>query len=137
MTITKYVIFKERKYKLFLYSQEEWNEYMINCPKKGSKNWWFWMFFPKSAEKRGIEINYPCWIAKRVGAVVYTWGINCGLILMRDNVSFIIKKMLLRHEIGHIFGYGHTWTPTIMNPTRFFRWFLLPKTLWGKIEIVD
>lgn len=119
-----------------MYTQDEWNEYIKDCDPKGSKHWWFWMFFEKSATGRGIKIHYPCWVAKRVGAVAVVFGNGVGYIRMRDNIWFM-KKMLLRHEIGHILGFGHTWAPIIMNPTRFFRWFLLPKVLWGKIEIVD
>ena len=135
MTVKKYVIFKGRKYQLFLYNKEEWKEYMKNCEPKGSKFWWFWMFFQKAAEKRGIKVHYPCWVAKRVAAVAHVWGIGTGLIIMRDNVWFM-KKMHIRHEIGHILGRDHCWYPECMNPTRFLRW-CVRKSLWGKIEIVD
>ena len=122
---------------MFLYSQDEWNKYMENedCDVKGSKHWWFWMLFPKSAKKRDIEITYPCWLVNRVPAVVYTWGINSGLILMRDNVWFM-KKMYIRHELGHILGHKHCWFPECMNTIIFFRWWI-KKSLRGKIEIVD
>lgn len=136
MVEQKYIIFNDRKYKIYYYTKQEWEEYMTrDCPKHGSKFWWFWMFFEKAAEKRGIEVHYPCWVAKRVAAVALVWGIGTGFIRMRDNVWFM-KKMHIRHELGHILGYDHCWYPECMNPTRFFR-LCVRKSLWGKIELVD
>jgi hypothetical protein len=135
MTVKKYAIFKGKKYQLFLYNKKEWFERQKDTAKRGSKFWWFWMFFEKAAKKRGIKIRYPLWVAMRVAAMAYVFGIGTGFILMRDNVWFM-KKMHIRHEIGHILGIGHCWVPECMNPTRFFRW-CVRKSLWGKIEIVD
>jgi len=123
------VEFRGKSYELFLLTKEEWLYKMKNTPKRGSKFWWFRMFFPKQG-----KVIYPRWVAIRVAAIAYIWGIGKGFIHMRDNVWFA-KKMHIRHEIGHILGYDHKWYPECMNPTRFFRWFI-KKSLWGKIKII-
>ena len=43
-------------------------------------------------------------------------------VYIREAVGLGRDKLII-HEIGHTLGFGHTWKPTIMNPTWLFRWF--------------
>lgn len=52
-----------------------------------------------------------------------TRGIAWGKrVYIREAVGLGREKLII-HEVGHTLGFGHTWKPTIMNPTWLFRWF--------------
>lgn len=52
-----------------------------------------------------------------------TRGIAWGKrVYIREAVGLGRDKLII-HEVGHTLGFGHTWKPTIMNPTWLFRWF--------------
>jgi len=52
-----------------------------------------------------------------------TRGIAWGKrVYIREAVELGREKLII-HEVGHTLGFGHTWKPTIMNPTWLFRWF--------------
>ena len=51
-----------------------------------------------------------------------TGGFVLGNQIFIDKSRKIGRRKLIIHEVGHTLGLGHTWKPTIMNPTWLFRW---------------
>ena len=68
--------------------------------------------------------NTPLWRRKIIrGFVVFDPNnrLSTYEIYIKKGTK-IGRDMLIKHEIGHVLGYEHTWYPTIMNPTWLFRW---------------
>lgn len=61
--------------------------------------------------------GYPRW------RVRLTRGFALGDYVLIKQSARIGLERLIKHEIGHTLGKGHTLLPTIMNPSWLFRWF--------------
>lgn len=58
---------------------------------------------------------------KRILIRGFTDGVFVYTLNPKHWYSIFYDRMIW-HEIGHIKGRGHTWKPTLMNPTWLFRW---------------
>ena len=67
--------------------------------------------------KERILRKFPRWRRRLTG------GFVLGEDIFIDKQRTRGRDKLIVHEIGHTLGYGHTWKPTIMNPTWLLRWF--------------
>ncbi len=62
-----------------------------------------------------------------------TRGFHNGYtIYVKEGIKFG-EHELIQHELGHIFGYGHTWKPNLMNPVWLLRWIKKP-VFWRLVE---
>jgi len=62
------------------------------------------------------------WV-RRVLTRGFTDGIYIYVLNPKHWYGSIKYQTMVWHEIGHIKGEGHTWKPTLMNPSWLFRWF--------------
>lgn len=63
-------------------------------------------------DKLVIEYGYKRWRAKLIGGFALP---SLKEIYIRE--SRRDDEKLLKHERGHLRGYGHTWYPTLMFPS--------------------